>query len=100
MEHGHQEALREVVQVLPHRQHVVALTPRGVVDPTTLHAATVAADRGYVTAEVQRALHDVCNNDKYVAALIACGAWLQQLQIKATLMPTFNAHSMMSNNAD
>ena len=46
VEDGHEEALCQVVQVLPHRQHVVALAPGARVEPASLHARTEAADGG------------------------------------------------------
>lgn len=44
VEGGHEEALRKVVQMLPHCQDVVTLPPRAGVQTTALHAGTEAAD--------------------------------------------------------
>ena len=46
MEGGHEEALGQVVQVVPHGQHVVALSPGTAVETAALHARAEAADGG------------------------------------------------------
>ena len=44
MEGRHEEALRKVVQMLPHCQNIVPLPPRAGVETSTLHAGTETAD--------------------------------------------------------
>lgn len=44
MEHGHQEALRQVIEVLPQCQDIVALTPSTGVQPSPFHSGAEAAD--------------------------------------------------------
>ena len=44
MEHGHQEALRQVVQVLSQSQDIVALTPSAGIQPSPFHSGAEAAD--------------------------------------------------------
>ena len=62
MEHGHEEGLGQVVEVLPEGQHIVALPPRCCIDTAALHTRTEAADRAQVR-QGKRLLHDTCKTE-------------------------------------
>ena len=61
VEDRHEEALGEVVQMLTHGEHVVALASRCCVHATALHATAETADGRALVRQRLRIINDSCN---------------------------------------
>lgn len=70
--HNHQRTLRQVVEVLAHHEHVVALASTCRVEYAALHARTKAAKRRPLRIHaIVRNVHDRLNIERTVAAQIS-----------------------------